>query len=311
MPKNRLSPHDRFIRNLMTNPKVIEEFFKQHLPNKISKAIDFSTIEPQKESFIDDRLRLQIADLLYAVRFYNETGYLYLLLEHASTPDRLLAFRMLKYMLAIMEHHLKKTKSQTLPLIYPLILYTGEKPYPYSMDIFDLFADRKDLAKEMLVSPYHLVDLTQVSDEALKQYMWFGTAALVAKHIKDPDILPLFKTLLEALRQLANQGEESYIYTVISYVIEAGEVSDRQDFLQTIRGLEFIDEGKLMTLAEQFRQEGYQKGIQQGMQQGMQQGFEKATHALRILKRGVSLEQVAQATGLSLQEIEELKKEIQ
>ena len=199
---------------------------------------------------------------------------------------------------------MKKTKSQTLPLIYPLILYTGERAYPYSMDLFDLFGNSKDLARDTLLSPCQLIDLSQVSDEALKHYLWFGTAALIAKHIHDPDILPLFKTLLQALRYLANQGEESYIYTVITYVVEAGEVSDKQDFLHAIKALEVIDEGKLMTLAEQFRQEGYQKG--------MQQGAEKTAHtiAFKGLKLGLGLEQVSQMTGLSLHEVEELKKQI-
>ena len=64
MAKNNLSPHDRFTRSLMSHPKVIEEFFQKHLPRKIKKVIDFSSIKLQKESFIDDSLNLQIADLL-------------------------------------------------------------------------------------------------------------------------------------------------------------------------------------------------------------------------------------------------------
>lgn len=82
----------------MTNPKVAEEFFKANLPAHIKKAIDFSSINLQKESFIDDNLKLQIADLLYSVKFNGQPGFLYLLLEHASKPDPLLSFRMLKYM---------------------------------------------------------------------------------------------------------------------------------------------------------------------------------------------------------------------
>lgn len=189
----KLSPHDRFTRSLMSNPKVAEEFFKKNLPAHIQKAIDFSSLKLQKESYIDDNLKLQIADLLCSVEFNGQPGFLYLLLEHASKPDPLLPFRMLKYMVSIQDHHLKVTKTNKLPLVYPLILYTGEKPYTYSMDLFDLFpSEERALAKETLTSPYHLIDLTQVSDEELKQYLWFGTMALVLKHIHDSDILPFF-----------------------------------------------------------------------------------------------------------------------
>ncbi|MGC8483988.1 MAG: Rpn family recombination-promoting nuclease/putative transposase, partial [Thermodesulfobium sp.] len=79
---SKIKAHDRFVRALMTKPKVIREFFDHHLPEKIKKCIDFSSIEPQKESFVDDKLRLQIADLLYSVKFNGEPGYLYILLEH-------------------------------------------------------------------------------------------------------------------------------------------------------------------------------------------------------------------------------------
>ena len=64
------------------------------------------------------------------------------------------------------------------------------------MDLFNLFKEQKDLAKEMMPSPYHLIDLTQVSDEVLRQYQFFGAMALLAKHIHDPDILPFFKSFL-------------------------------------------------------------------------------------------------------------------
>lgn len=114
---NKLSPHDRFTRSLMTNKKVVEEFFKANLPAHIQKAIDFSSIKPRKESFIDDHLKLQIADLLYDVKFHDQPGFLYILIEHASKADPLLPFRLLKYMVAIMDHHLKTTKEQKLPFM--------------------------------------------------------------------------------------------------------------------------------------------------------------------------------------------------
>ncbi|HUX79770.1 MAG TPA: Rpn family recombination-promoting nuclease/putative transposase [Alphaproteobacteria bacterium] len=200
----KLSPHDRFTRSSLSHPKVSEEFFQKHLPEKIKNIMDFSSIELQKESYIDDNLKLQIADLLFSVKFDGQSGFLYILFEHASTPDPLLPFRMLKYMIAIKDHHLKAKKTQKLPLVYPMILYTGEKPYAYSMDLFDLFSmGEKELAKDTLMSPYHLIDLTQFADEELKHYHMFGLMARALKHIHDPDILPFFINILEDLGELS------------------------------------------------------------------------------------------------------------
>ena len=45
-------------------------------------------------------------------------AYIYLLLEHQSTPDRLMPFRMLKYICNIIDQHLKThdTKIKKFPL---------------------------------------------------------------------------------------------------------------------------------------------------------------------------------------------------
>jgi hypothetical protein len=49
MPTNsHLNMYDRLFRSMMSNPKVIREFFEQNLPNKIKSTIDFATVELQK-----------------------------------------------------------------------------------------------------------------------------------------------------------------------------------------------------------------------------------------------------------------------
>jgi predicted transposase/invertase (TIGR01784 family) len=117
MPKNHLSAHDRYIRSILSHASVAREFFEKHLPPDVIKIIDFSTLEPQKDSFINDKLRLKVADLLFSVNFNGDPGYIYLLLEHASKPDRLLPYRMLQYTMSIMDQHLKNRKTKNCLLL--------------------------------------------------------------------------------------------------------------------------------------------------------------------------------------------------
>lgn len=77
--------------------------------------IDFS------ESFIDDKLRLQVADILYSADFGDQSGYLYILIEHQSSQEELMPFRILKYVFAIMESHLKTTGKTRLPVVYSMM----------------------------------------------------------------------------------------------------------------------------------------------------------------------------------------------
>ena len=128
---------------MMTNPKVIHEFFKKNLPDHVREVIDFSSIQFYKESLINDSLKSQIMDLLYKADFSGKPGFLYLMIEHASTSHPLLAFRLLKYMMGIMEEHLRSSKRKELPLVYPIVFYTGKRPYTHSLDLFDLFPEQE------------------------------------------------------------------------------------------------------------------------------------------------------------------------
>ena len=44
MTDNHLTPHDRFFRSIMVDPKIAREFFEQNLPTDIKAVIDFATI---------------------------------------------------------------------------------------------------------------------------------------------------------------------------------------------------------------------------------------------------------------------------
>jgi len=330
MTNSPLNPHDRFFRTMMTEPKVIREFFEQNLPSNIKSVIDYATIQLQKESFIDDKLKLQITDLLYSAEFSGKIGYLYLLVEHQSTPDRLMAFRILKYIVAIMEHHVKQTKAGKLgklPIVYPMIFYTGNKSYNYSTDLFDLFGSKeeRELAKDILWQPYRLIDLSKISDEKLKEFLRYGVIARTMKHIYQRDFLPILKDIIKDLRDIEAIGEKSYIYAILSYIVEAGEVS-KQEFIETVKtGLSQVNEVNIMTLAEQFRQEGYEKakavlaeqfmregeqrGIEKGKLEGRQEGEQEALKAvaIKLFSQGMTIPQVANITGLSVWDVEQLK----
>ncbi len=60
---------------------------------------------------------------------------------------------------------------------------------------------------------------------------------------------------------------------------------------------------------EKGREEGIQRGIKQGIEQGMKQGEEKSRIevARNLFKLGLSIEQISEATSLSIEELEKLK----
>ncbi|MFA6409201.1 MAG: hypothetical protein WCW01_03395 [Gammaproteobacteria bacterium] len=101
---------------------------------------------------------------------------------------------------------------------------------------------------------------------------------------------------------MSNQhNKDQYIYTVLSYIMAASNLSNKDQFEKTIRlGLSNLDEEKIMTLADVYRREGKREGRQEGLRQGLK------TVAKNLLKKGLPLNEIRQITNLSKKEIEKL-----
>lgn len=88
------------------------------------------TLKLESSSFIDDDLRESYSDVLWSVKTEQGPGYIYCLIEHQSTSNKLIAFRMMRYAIAAMQNHLD-AGYKTLPMVVPLLFYHGiESPIP-------------------------------------------------------------------------------------------------------------------------------------------------------------------------------------
>ena len=160
-------PYDKTFKHLMAHRIIAKDMFLEHLPEKVLKIIDLNTLQLCPSSYIDDRLKQSAADVVYKVSTINKSdAYLYCLCEHQSTPDKNMALRFLNYTCRIMEDHIKKGHKH-LPIVVPLLVYNGSRgPYPYSINLFDQFAD-KDLAQQIMFQSAQLIDLTAIADDKI------------------------------------------------------------------------------------------------------------------------------------------------
>ncbi len=166
--------HDQIFRKAMENPLVAHEFLNAHLPKHIKALIDFPSLKFENTSFIEQNLRDSISDVLFSAKFDSKDGYLFLLIEHQSSADHFMAYRMFKYLINICDRYLiLNPKTKTLPLVYPLIFYNGTEKYNVPRNLWDLFEDSK-LARSSWINDYQLVNVHEIPDEQLKQRAWSG-----------------------------------------------------------------------------------------------------------------------------------------
>ncbi|ASQ15800.1 hypothetical protein BJM06_a00156 (plasmid) [Enterobacter cloacae] len=91
------TPHDATFRQFLTQPDIARDFMEIHLPAELRAVCDLSTLKLESGSFVEDDLRQYFSDVLYSLKTTAGDGYIHVLVEHQSTPDKHMAFRLIRY----------------------------------------------------------------------------------------------------------------------------------------------------------------------------------------------------------------------
>lgn len=143
------------------------------LPPEATAQFDADTLEVVPGTFIDAELRDLQSDLLYRVSLGGRPAFVYVLLEHQSSIDVSMPWRLLRYMVRIWERLSREyPKQQRLPVIVPVVVAHAERRWTAATS----FADLLDADETLLgaLRPYFvdfrfiLEDLTQQSSTALR-----------------------------------------------------------------------------------------------------------------------------------------------
>lgn len=89
------------------------------LANDLVKYLDFDKLRIQNRSFVDDTLRDLQSDMVFTVPFKDTTDtndlLIYILIEHQSTVDPLMGFRLLFYMCQIWDGQRRESEIGDIP----------------------------------------------------------------------------------------------------------------------------------------------------------------------------------------------------
>lgn len=158
------TPHNNFFQQQMSNVDVVKDLLQKQLPPEILKQTDLTTLELQDMPFInlDLDFKNNETSTLFKTLFNNQIGYIYILYIHQHQQNNLLPFIVHKHLFDIMQKHLEKYNSTTLPLVYPLIIYYGSKtPYTGPLSLFDLLPPiQKQILTDLSLNPnkFHIYE---------------------------------------------------------------------------------------------------------------------------------------------------------
>ncbi|MDR5615249.1 Rpn family recombination-promoting nuclease/putative transposase [Arsenophonus sp.] len=302
------TPHDAVFKQFLSEKETAKDFFDIWLPDELKALCDLDSLKVESGSFIDADMKNYQSDIIYSVNTKKGNGYIYVLIEHQSTPDKLMAWRLMRYSMGAMQKHLESGHKE-LPLVFPILFYCGEKsPYPYSTDWLDCFSGR-NIAEKIYTKPFKLADVTTLDDGDIMKHKRMALLTLIQKHIRRRDMTELMNEIVTLLSY--NYYTDNQVITMFNYLVQEGNAKKPMEFITEIAKQSEKHEGALMTIAQQIEEMGIQKGIQIGEQNGMQKGEKQASMkiARQLLEKGVERDIVKLSTGLTDTEMSNLFKD--
>jgi predicted transposase/invertase (TIGR01784 family) len=307
-PKKAKSPHDEFSKRVLGDPIIAQELLEEYLPGHIKENLDLATLKVDQESHISKSLKKRLSDIIYSVKTKNnDQAFIYIMIEHQSSPDYWIAFRLWEYMLLLLESHMKN--NEKLPIVIPLVLYNGKEKYSAPRNFWELF-DNPLMAQNLMGSDYNLVDLESMSDDQFNYDKALSLINYVMKHIHERDLLLMIKNAMRICKTaLIIDKRKNYVhFKHILWYINNKVPEDRKIELDELidENLPTEDESEeiMRTIAQSYRDEGFEKGVVQGIEKAI------IETAIKMLKLETDISFIQDVTGLTKQEILKIKSNL-
>ncbi|HHX3373406.1 TPA: Rpn family recombination-promoting nuclease/putative transposase [Citrobacter freundii] len=280
------TPHDAVFKQFLYHPDTARDFLDIYLPSTLRELCDLQTLKLESSSFIEDSLRASYSDVLWSLKTNEGDGYIYVVIEHQSSPDAHMAFRLMRYAMAAMQRHLD-AGHKTLPLVIPMLFYHGAlSPYPFSLCWLDEFDD-PIVARQLYSATFPLVDITVIPDDEIMQHRRIALLELMQKHIRKRDLMGLVEQLVSLLA--TGYANDSQLKTLFNYMMQFGNTPHVDKFIREVAQRVPQQKESLMTIAEVLQQEAKQQ--------------EALRIAQMMLANGISHEIILKITGLSAKDL--------
>lgn len=234
------------------------------LASELVEMIDFNQLVQINRSFIPDTLREQESDIVFSVPFRSESAdeiLIYILIEHQSTVDITMGFRVLFYMTQIWDFQRREWESNNVPQserrfrpILPIVYYTGLQRWktPLTldaiMDIPDVLARFVPRFDTLFLS----VKETDEADLTKTNHPLGWLLTVLQKEHADKEVIS--RALLEAISHIntldeeqAQQRQRAFIY-LLQLILHRRSATEHDELITLLQ--QFTPEMEIETMAE-------------------------------------------------------------
>ena len=297
------NPHDITFRDIFSDSLKAKELIELALPNEITEMFNWESLTNENESFIDEELKEFFSDILFSVAIKAEQHLkIYILFEHKSYPDPGIWKQLFTYLSRIYN------RMDKLTTVIPIVFYHGESEWKISKsfrDVIELPEDMKlRLLKYIPDFEYALIDLRSEDINEMLISLTMKVVLYTFKNIKDFWDREKLENLINLSRDLFYEDSGlTIIRKLLLYLYATNEINP-VEMKETINRLISDDKGNIaMTTAERLMKQGFEQGIEKGIEEA------KGEDAIKMLKKGYPIQEIAEITGLAEAVILKLKKD--
>jgi predicted transposase/invertase (TIGR01784 family) len=287
--------HDSGYKRLFSNKTIFCQFIETFIHEDWVQDLDFSACQKLDKSFVSEDYQETESDIIYEVKFRGQKSYLVILIEFQSTVARFMALRVLNYITNFyMDYWESNSKIKTLPPIFPIVLYNGDRKWTAPVNLSELIKPNDLLDKYALNFEYCKVAINDYSQENLLKIKNIISTLFLAEN--NYDIERLEQELVKLFQMEPDKQAVSLFLNWFKQLAIHGRI-DKNDYSSLEKVYTTTQEvSMLLTSLRQERQTLYQNGVTQGIAQTVK----------RMLDENVDISLITKITQLSKREILQL-----
>ena len=297
--------HDKLIKDILKDKKEVaglaNQFFR---PNE---KVEASNLQKCTNSFVTKKYKSQEADIVYKLKDKD----LYFLIEHQSTVDYNIPFRILDYSIDIVQEWKKGkriNKISKYPTVVPIVIYTGQVKWNVPKNIKYQQIKVTTYEKYRIDFGYNFIDVNEYNiEELLEKKTMFGYGMILEKSKNTKDFVENVKSIIKIENDVVRLEKlADMIVYLFGNVLEYDEQNELLNLINEKVG------GNMATLAERIKA-GDRKRMKQfekrGEREGARRGKREAIQNIesQILKLGLDEDVVKKITNVTNEELKKLE----
>jgi len=260
--------HDKTYRKILGNKTNATYVINKAL--NLVKPIEEQEIEQYTNRYITNEYTDKETDIVYKMKDKE----IYFLIEHQSSVDYSMSFRLEEYKLEIMKSAIDKDKIKTkeyeVPTVIPIVLYTGKEKWTVRRKLSMVQDER---IENLNLLQYNLIDINKYTKEDLLKSDKYMDKIFLIEKFENVDEL---RRILPKVEKQLTKEEKNDLISIIRANLK-GKVGEEkvEELIKEMKGEDEDMLGCVEMVWEEALNKGWEEGIKEGRDKGMKEGIKE------------------------------------